>query len=84
MRNTEILEDGRRGVLQLEKMADEDADRKERARLKFLADRAALLKKAQTRLETADDSDEEDQKWSTNKGQSGQQSPIRCFACICP
>jgi phage gpG-like protein len=51
-------------------MADEDA-RKERARLKFMEDRAALLKRAQKRLEEEEEEDEkvdEAPQWSTNKG----------------
>lgn len=49
-------------------MAQSD-DAKERAKQKFLADRAALLQKAKKRLDSVDDSDEEEEiQWSTNKG----------------
>jgi hypothetical protein len=49
-------------------MADTEAAKKERARQKFLADRAALLQKAQKRLESPDEPEEDDEKWTTDKG----------------
>ncbi len=50
-------------------MADRaEEERKERAKAKFMAERAALLQKAQKRLaEAAEDSDEEEgEKWTTD------------------
>jgi len=48
-------------------MSDEAAERKKRAAEKFKADRAALLAKAQKRLEAADDESDEEPQWTTDK-----------------
>ncbi len=48
-------------------MDDEEKAKRERARLKFMQDRNAMLQKAQKRLAEAEESDEEEgEQWSTD------------------